>query len=194
MLFSADKFKNLPVMSLQTGSELARTSRAVINPHDLSIVAYELEGRLLDEHPSLLRIADIREIGPMGMIVDSADELIGVGDVLQIEKIYKIKFDLIGLKVIDERKRTVGRVIGYTLEAGNFIIQQIRVKRPFFRSLGDTEFLIHRSQIVEVSDDYIVVKSPDIRHTEPVANVDSKSFENPFRKSPQPHPESIDAS
>ena len=94
MLISADRFLDIPVMSLQTGSELARTSREIINPKNLSIIAYELEGRLLDQHPSLLRIDDVREIGPLGMIIDSTDEIIGIDDVITIKEIYEINFTL----------------------------------------------------------------------------------------------------
>lgn len=192
MLFPAERFHNLPVMSLQTGSELARTSRAVIDPRKLTIVAFELQGNLLDQHPTLLRIADIREIGPIGMIIDSVDELITVSDVITIKEAYELDFHLTGLKVIDERKRTVGKVVSYTIEAGNFVIQQLRVKRPLMRSFSDAELLIHRSQIVQVTDDYIVVKTPTIRHKEAVAEPTGQAFENPFRKVPQPSPETID--
>ena len=191
MLFPSERFINTPVMSLQTGSELARTARPIINPHTLSVVAYELEGLTLDYDPTLLRIDDIREIGPMGMIIDSSDELISVSDVIKVKEIYELQFDLIGLKVVDERKKTVGKVVGYTLEAGNFLIQQLRVKRPLIQSFGDTELLIHRSQITKVTDDYVVVKSPKIRHEKPVVEPTGQPFENPFR-SPQPSPETID--
>lgn len=92
-------------MSLQTGSELARTSREIINPKNLSIIAYELEGRLLDQHPSLLRIDDVREIGPLGMIIDSTDEIIGIDDVITIKEIYEINFALKDKLVIDEKIR-----------------------------------------------------------------------------------------
>ena len=191
MLISADKFNSTPIMSLQTGSELARTSRAVINPYNLSIVAFELSGPLLTQHPALLRIDDIREIGSVGIIIDSADELIEPSDVIKIQEIYDVGFSLDNIKVIDERKSNVGRVIGYTLEAESFVIQQLRVKRPFFKSFSDVELLIHRSQIVEISLDVIVVKSPKIRHTQPISTP-IQTLENPFRKSPQPSPEAID--
>ena len=181
MLISAERFDNAPVMSLQTGSELARTSRAVIDPRNLSIVAYELGGPTLDQSPSLLRIADVREIGPLGLIIDSADELIMPSDVLKIKEVYEFQFALVGKHVIDEKKRKVGKVIGYTLEAGNFVIQQLRVRRPLLKSFGDTELLIHRSQIVRVTDEHIVVKTPEIRHKEPVVQP-QPTFENPFRK------------
>ena len=88
MLIPAERFLDTPVMSLQTGSELARTSREVIDPFNLTIIAYELEGRMLDQSPTLLRVADIREIGALGMIIDSVDELITPSDVINIKKIY----------------------------------------------------------------------------------------------------------
>ncbi len=184
MLISADKFNSTPIMSLQTGSELARTSRAIINPYNLSIVAFELSGPLLTQHPALLRIDDIREIGSVGIIIDSADELIEPSDVIKTQEIYDIGFSLDNIKVIDERKSNVGRVIGYTLEAESFVIQQLRVKRPLFKSFSDVELLIHRSQIVEISLDVIVVKSPKIRHTQSIS-APIQTLENPFRKAPQ---------
>ena len=194
MLLPSTRFIDTPVMSLQTGSELGRTIKPIINPRELSIVAFELHGINLDYDPSLLRINDIREIGPMGMIIDSSDELISVSDVIKIKEIYELNFELVGLKVIDDKKRNVGKVTGFTLDASSFFIQQLQVKRPLLKSFGDTEFLIHRSQVVKITDDYLVVKSPDIRHKEAVAEPTSQMFENPFRKPAQPAPETIDAS
>ena len=194
MLLPSTRFIDTPVMSLQTGSELGRTVRPIINPRELSIVAFELHGINLDYDPSLLRINDIREIGPMGMIIDSSDELISVSDVIKIKEIYELNFELVGLKVIDDKKRNIGKVTGFTLDASSFFIQQLQVKRPLLKSFGDTEFLIHRSQVVKITDDYLVVKSPDIRHKEAVAEPTGQMFENPFRKPAQPAPETIDAS
>ena len=194
MLLPSTRFIDTPVMSLQTGSELGRTIKPIINPRELSIVAFELHGINLDYDPSLLRINDIREIGPMGMIIDSSDELISVSDVIKIKEIYELNFELVGLKVIDDKKKNVGKVTGFTLDASSFFIQQLQVKRPLLKSFGDTEFLIHRSQVVKITDDYLLVKSPDIRHKEAVAEPTGQMFENPFRKPAQPAPETIDAS
>lgn len=194
MLLPSTRFIDTPVMSLQTGSELGRTIKPIINPRELSIVAFELHGINLDYDPSLLRINDIREIGPMGMIIDSSDELISVSDVIKIKEIYELNLELVGLKVIDDKKRNVGKVTGFTLDASSFFIQQLQVKRPLLKSFGDTEFLIHRSQVVKITDDYLLVKSPDIRHKEAVAEPTGQMFENPFRKPAQPAPETIDAS
>jgi sporulation protein YlmC with PRC-barrel domain len=148
---------------------------------------------LLDQSPTLLRIADIREIGGLGMIIDSVDELIAPSDVITIQKIYEYQFELVGKSVVDERKHKVGKVVGYTVEAGDFVIQQLRVHRPLLRSFGDTELLIHRSQIIKVTDDTIIVKSATVSHKveETVVPI-TRAYDNPFRKAPQPSPETID--
>lgn len=185
MLVNAERFMNMPVMSLQTGSELARTERAIIDPRNLSIVAYELEGRLLDQTPALLRIADVREIGPLGMIVDSVDELVSPSDIVSLKEIYEFNFSLENKTVIDEKKHKIGRVVGCTLMANTFFIQQLIIRRPLLKSLGDTELLIHRSQIIKVTDSHIIVKSAKVQHeVEKQETIAAPSYENPFRAQP----------
>lgn len=193
MLIPGERFKDTPIMSLQTGSELARVTKPIINPYNLKILAFEIEGPLLDQRPSLLMVADIREVGSLGIIVDSVDELVAPSDVVKLKEIYELGFDLINIQVVDERNHKVGKVVGYTLKAGDFAIYQLRVKRPVLKSLGDTELLIHRSQIVKITNDTITVKSPTIRKTQALDQA-TQAFENPFRqKTTQPTAEiSID--
>ncbi len=195
MLTYADKFDNMPVMSLQTGAELARTSRAIINPRKLSIIAYELSGHLLDQRPSLLRIADIREIGSLGMIIDSVDEIVGLDDIIDLKEIYEYSFELLDKAVIDEKKQRLGKVIGYTLESDSFIIQQIRVKKPLFKSFGDVELLIHRSQVMKVTDDAVIVRSAteERKQANPAPIPRGAVFDNPFRKNPSAQTESTNS-
>lgn len=192
MLVSYERFNDTPIMSLQTGSELARTSKAIIDPRNLTIVAYELEGRTLTQQPSLLLVRDVREVGPLGIIIDSTDELVSPNDVVKVEEVYNFNFELIGVKVVDDRGRHVGKVNGYSVDMSSFVIQQINVKRPFFQSLNDTELLVHRSQIIKVSDNKIMIHSPTVRKDKAEAKV-SPTFNNPFRKTASSQPESIDS-
>jgi uncharacterized protein YrrD len=191
MLVLGSRLTNAPVMSLQTGGKLAHTEKAIINPANLQIVAFEVSGTLLTEKPSFLRIADIREYGRLGMIIDSTDELVGLDDVIQIERLYKQNFSLIGMQVIDESGHKLGKIDGYTVETDDFIIQQINVKKGIFGSFNDTGLLIHRSQIVEINDTTIVVKSTAKKTAEPVMQAIRSEFVNPFRtpKPTQPEPE-----
>ena len=178
-------------MGLQTGGEVARTGRAVIDPATLTVVAYEVESHLLKDNQLLLRIADIRELSDLGFIVDSQDEFVHQDDVIKLQEIYKLGFNVIGMSVTDENRRKIGKVIDFTIETGNFVIQQLTVRRPLLRSFNDTELLIHRSQIIEINDDAIVVHSqakvPEQELHEVVG-----SYVNPFRKPKSTAPEAID--
>lgn len=190
MLILGSRLNSTPVMSLQTGGRLASTTKPIIDPGNLKILAYEVEGQLLAEHPSFLRTADIREFGRLGMIIDSNDELIGLKDVLKIEKLYGLGFNLIGMQVIDDAKHKLGKISDYTLETDGFVIQQLNVSRGFLKSLNDTGLLIHRSQIVEINDKAIVVKSAANKSVEPIMQTMRSEFVNPFRKpASQPEPE-----
>lgn len=173
------QLQDTPVMSLQTGQELARTSRPVIDPRILSIIAYQLEGPLLDNNPSLLRINDIREMSDIGMIIDSSDEILAADDVIKIKEVLDLNFDLVDMPVRDSRGRKVGRVSDYSLEADSFVIQQIVVKRPLIQSLNDSELLIGRSQIKEITDEMIIVETGEAK-IEPTKQ-SARHYSNPFR-------------
>lgn len=180
MLLPDSRLINVPVMSLQTGGELARTARPIIDPRNLTIVAFELTGDHLDQSPSLLRIDDIREVSSLGLIVDSSDEFIGVDDVIKIKQIYTYDFRLVDLPVFDTHRHKLGSVSGFTYETDGFVLQQLNVKRPFLLSFSDTEKLVHRSQIVSVRDDAIVVSAGDTEAKAPVGQK-LQNYTNPFR-------------
>lgn len=171
-------------MGLQTGSELARTSKAIIDPKTLEITAYELEGPLLDQHPSLLRIADVREFSDIGLIVDSSDEFVAIDDIIKLKEIYDLNFTPIGMTVIDEKRHKLGKVESYTIETGAFLIQQLLVKRPLLKSLNDAQLLIHRTQITEINNNEIIVHS-QAEIPEPALEAMRHGYTNPFRKSQQ---------
>ena len=181
MLIIGTRLLNTPVMSLQTGGKLASTQKPIIDPSNLKIVAFEVEGQLLSERPALLRVADIREMGRVGMIVNSNDEFIGVHDVIKIEKLYEMGFPLVGMPVLDDKKHRLGKVEDYTVDTDSFYIQQLTIKRGFFKGLTDTGLLIGRSQIIEINDNEIIVRSPTQKSVEPMMQATRTEFVNPFK-------------
>jgi uncharacterized protein YrrD len=189
MLLTGSQLIGTPIMSLQTGKELARTKAAVIDPHNLTVIAYQIEGQHLDYDPSFLRIADMRELGSLGMIVDSSDEFVEPDDIINDKPVYELGFVLDGKHVIDDRKKKIGKVIDYTIDVDSFVIQQLTVKRPLLKSFNDDELLVHRSQIIEVNDTTIVISSGKIKST--IQASPSRHFVNPFRQT-NPQPEATD--
>lgn len=185
MLITGDRLLDAPVLGLQTGSELARTKKAVINPSNLQILAYELHGPLLSSEPSLLRIADVREISDIGLIVDSSDEFVSPDDIIKLGEIYKLHFELLSMLVVDVKGSKLGKVNGYTLNTTDFLVHQLSVRRPLFKSLSDTELLIHRSQITEINNSAIIVQS-EAEVPELLMESMRGSYVNPFRSKPAP--------
>ncbi|MES2876521.1 MAG: hypothetical protein V4678_03570 [Patescibacteria group bacterium] len=188
MLIPYERLLKTPVMSLQTGAQLAMTSNILVDPRDLTIVAYELEGPVLDQRPSFLRPVDVRELSNLGLIVDSSDEFVAVDDVIRIKQVYEYRFNLVGLEVHDDRNKKLGKVQSYNVDSGSFSVQQLVVKRSIFRSFGETELLIHRSQVIEVHDTYVKVSSGSTE--QPAKNV-VREYANPFRAGTV-QPEAID--
>lgn len=192
MLLIGSRLLNLPVMGLQTGGELARTVHPVIDPATLSIIAYTVSSPLVSESTvTFLRIADVRELSDIGFIVDSIDEFVALGDVIHLDEVYELHFPLVGMKVVDEKGNKLGSIYDFTIDVGDFSVQQLSVKRPFFRRLNDPELLIHRSQIIEINGEAIVVhsKAEAPEHTRVTA---PGSYVNPFRKT-KPAAESIES-
>lgn len=180
MLILGSRLINTPIMGLQTGTRLAVTKKPIIDPSNLKIIAYEVDGPLLSEHPSLILVADVRELSNIGMIIDSNDEFIGPNDVIKVKSLYKLNFNLIGLNVIDEKHHKLGKVHNYSLDVGSFIIQQLSVKPSIIKSFGETEVLIHRTQIVEINNQSIIVKST-AQKIETKVDRSQLSYINPFR-------------
>lgn len=182
MLIPNYRLDNTPIMGLQTGTKLASTKSPIIDPSNLKIIAYEVDGPLLNEHPSFIRIADVRELSDMGMIIDSNDEFITTDDIVTLKSIYELNFKLIGLNVFDENKHKLGKVSEYIIDTDSFYIQRLNVKRGMIKSLSDTELLINRSQIIEINDTRIVVKSASMK-LESINKPSEFSYMNPFRSS-----------
>ncbi|MCL2444869.1 PRC-barrel domain-containing protein [Candidatus Saccharibacteria bacterium] len=190
MLLLGSKLLNYPVLSLQIGGELGITATPIIDPVKLKIIAYQLSGPLVDREPAnTLMTDDVRELSPMGLIIDSVDDLVDPNDVIRVKQIIDYDFHLINHKVITKKKQNIGRVADYTIDSATFSIYQLVVKRPFLSSLNDPELTINRSQIIEIDDDKVIIKNDtQTVKLDPVQLASSSSYINPFRKTETPKP------
>ncbi len=185
MLMLSSRLKDSSVMSLQTGGCIAQVTKAIINPATLDIVAYRLSGKGLESEDLLLLTRDIREIGNLGLIVDSADELVATSDMIKLKDIIKLGFNLLNMPVIDDDKNKLGRIYDYTIDPMDFKIHQIYVKRPLIRSLQTSDLIINKSQIIEVNNTHIIVNSASLDEKAKPASI-AEGFVNPFRKPSAP--------
>ena len=189
MLILNEKLTNLPILSLQTGTEIARITDAIVDPANLQILAYKLTGNLLSKvADSYIRTADIREYSPSGFIVDSSDEIIYLDDVVTKKDIYDLQFTPIGHKIIDEAGHKLGKVIGYTLNISTFTIFQLQVASTGIARLINTDVLIHRSQIKSIDNTTIIVEATTKKLKDVTPIINTEPIVNPFR-SANPNPQ-----
>lgn len=172
-------------MSLQTGARIALVTKAIVDPATLNIVAYHLSGKGLESEDLLLLTRDIREVGSLGLIVDSADELVASSDMVKLKDIIKLGFNLLSMSVIDDNKNKLGRIYDYTIDPMDFKIHQIYVKRPLIKSLQTSDLIINKSQIIEVNNTNVVVSSASLGEKARPASI-AEDFVNPFRKPSAP--------
>lgn len=190
MLLATSELLQMPVMSLQTGSEIAETTTAIVDTATLHVLAYELSGSQLDSYPSFLRVEDVRELSDIGFIVDSSDEIVTLEDIVIGKESYTKKVQLEGMKVVDDHGTKLGKVSQTIMSTDTFRIEQLQVARPFFQSLTETELLIHRQQITDITDTTIVVRTATAKEQQH-AKLEKQPFINPFRGATPPQPESV---
>ena len=180
----------MPVLSLHVGGAIAKTTHAIIDPENLGVVAYELDGPIIKNDPEvgdILDVKDIRDLSNDGIIVDSADRFTTRDEVIKFDKIMKLHFNLVGLKVVTQSGKKVGKISDYTLDSESMIIYQLIVQRPFVSSLIDPTLTINRSQIIEIDDFKVTIRHDKaqikIKEDKKKATEDFvPNFTNPFRK------------
>ena len=186
MLILRDRLQDLPILSLQTGSEIARVGEPIIEPQHLAIIAFYCSGDRLDVSPAILHTIDIREFSNLGFIVDSADDLMSPDDLVRLQQILNLKFALIGKHVVDDTGKKVGKVTNYIVDPKSFFIKKICVKPGLLQAWDTTEIIIDRTQIIKITETEVVVKAPTVLKEEH-AKAPSQVVHNPFRKvHPQP--------
>ncbi len=184
MLVYASKLIGTPILSMQAGGAIGQIIDLIVDPDTLKIIAFRLGGGPIPRSgANLLDVSSIREYSSLGMVIDSIDELVSAEDVVKLDKVIKLNFSLIGLKVETKKGSKLGKVIDYTVTPDNFTIQQLTIKRPIVKSFVDSELTIHRKEIAEVTDYKIIVKDEEKVLKQKAEKEDFvPNFVNPFRE------------
>ena len=182
MLVMSSRFVGAPVLSVQAGGPIGKIAGIVVDPNDLKIIAFRLDGPMIDKQQNFLDVRSVREYSSYGFVIDDIDELVGPSDVIKISEILKLNFNLINLKVETKKGSKLGKVQDFTVTSEDFIIQQIIVKRPMIKSLNDPELTISRNEIVEITDYKVIVKDEEkVLKTKAEKEDFVPNFVNPFR-------------
>lgn len=169
MLQLSNKLQEIPVMSLRTGGRIATATEPIINPHNLRLEGWYCVDAFSKETLVLLA-RDVRDFVRQGLAVDDFEVLSKPEELIRLKEVLELEFQLIGLPVVTNHKRRLGKVGDYALETSTMLIQKLYVSRPVYRSLSDGQLSIDRTQIVEITDRRVVVRDADVRVSARAAN------------------------
>jgi len=162
MLVLKKALENKPIASVQSGHRVAVSGEMIIDPRNLKIFAFHVSSP--QKQDLVLHTEDIRGVTPQGMIIDDNDQLMSFDDdLVRLKKVTDINFKLIDKPVYTEHKKKIGKVVDFVTETDGFQIMKLHVTRPLVKSLGTSQLIIDRSQIVQVTDDKIIVKSTAVK-------------------------------
>ncbi len=156
MLQLSQSFLNRPVLSLRTGTTIGTTTTPLINPNNLKIEGLYCEDRL-SKKLAILLYQDIRDFLPQGIVVNDHDALSDPHELVRLEKILKMKFELVGKPVVTVSKEKVGKVTDYAAEIETMYIQKLYVGQNIFKSLTGGSLSIDRSQIYEITSKKVII-------------------------------------
>ncbi|MDO4742212.1 MAG: hypothetical protein Q4A79_02450 [Candidatus Saccharibacteria bacterium] len=183
MLIEYSKFLNSKVYSFHTVSCIGTISRLIVDKENLKVIVAILSGRQVSRTENILDLRSVREYSKFGVIIDSADELVGKEDLVRAAEAIKAEFTPVGLLVETKKHSKLGQIVDYTFTDDDYTIKQIIVSRPLFKRFPDPFLTIPRKEIVEVLDDRIIVEDEEDTILKKAENEDFvPNFINPFRK------------
>lgn len=158
---------NRPVVSLRSGAQIAVAAEPIINPHNLQILGWRCTAK--NSRGNLILLADdVREIIPEGLAVNDDDSLSSPEDLVRHREIIDIKFQLLE-KAVRTKKQKLGKVADFSYNEGMFV-QKLYVARPVTKIFSSQDtLLIDRTQILEVTDNYVLVNDADVSVAEEAA-------------------------
>ncbi len=155
---------NLPIFSLRTGHQVGTALRPLINPKNLKIEAWFAES-IFERGQLLLPVTEIREIGKQGIAVNDRDAITPAEDLVRLQGLLTIDFQLVGKKVFTENKVRVGKVSDYSADLESFLIHRLYATAALFKQITSEQRIITRQQIVEINERKIIVRDTDVKAT-----------------------------
>ena len=163
MLRLSASLRNQPVLSLRSGGSIATAIEPIINPHNLKIVGWWCKAAGGQE--LALLTDNVREILTTGLAVNDEADLSDQQDLVRHKDILEIRFQLMD-KLVRTKRQKLGKVSDFSYNDG-FFVQKLYVARSLVKVFAKEDtLLIDRSQILEVTDNYILVNDSDVKVTD----------------------------
>jgi sporulation protein YlmC with PRC-barrel domain len=162
MLQLSSALNNIPVVSLRTGGIVAMAVKPIINPNNLKIEGWHCDDKFSKANLILVS-KDIRDMIPQGLAIDDHDVLSDPSDLVRLQKVLGINFNLIGKQVMTDTKRKLGKVGDFATDIPSLYVQKLYISQPFFKNLSGSQLIVDRTQILEITNKVITVRDNLLR-------------------------------
>ncbi len=156
MLQLSASFINAPIMSLRTGTPIARVTAPLINPNNLKIEGFFCVDNFSKEVLILLD-QDIRDFLPQGFVVNDHDVLAEPHELVRHKEIIELNFDILGKPVETVSKEKIGKVSDYATDTSSMFIQKLYVSQSLIKSFMGGSLSVDRTQIHEITPRRVII-------------------------------------
>lgn len=144
------------VLSLRTGKPVAMVTAPIFNPNNLKVEGFYVSDTI-DKSELILLDQDIRETIQEGFVINDHDVLVEPQDLVRLQDVLHLRFELIGKHVETIGKEKVGKVSDYAIESDTMYVQKLYASQSIIKSLTGGSLSIDRSQINEITNKRIVI-------------------------------------
>lgn len=162
MLRLSNNYINRSVLSLRTGGIIGVANSPIINPDNLKIEGWYAQNHF-EKGNYILPAREIRDFIAKGLVVDDHDALTHPDDMVRMKSVIDIHFELIGKSVVSENKKRLGKIADFAVDESSYYIQKLYVNPSLLKGITNEQFIIDRSQIVEITNKKIVVQDPTVK-------------------------------
>lgn len=128
----------------------------IINPNNLKIEGFYCQD---SRRKQLILVAqDVRDVLPQGIVVNDLDVLTDPSELVRLESVLNLNFEILGKPVVTTEKQKLGKVNDYATETESLFIKKLYVAQSLFKNFTGGNLGIDRTQIVEITDKKIVIQ------------------------------------
>ncbi len=157
MLKLSNALLNTQVMSLRTGGSVGTATTMIINPNNLKVEGWYVLDRFSGKKMVLVS-AEVRDIAAQGIIINDHEVLAETEELVRLKSVLNIGFELIGKQVISQSGKKYGKVIDFAVETESLLVKKVYAGQSIIKSLSGGNVSIDRTQIVEITNNRIIIE------------------------------------
>lgn len=156
MLLLGNSLPNTRIFSIREGHPIAIIIKPLLQPNNLKIEGFYAQD-LTTKKIKILLTQDIRELNKDGFITNDYESLTDPADLIRLQKIIEIDYNLIGKLTETISGKKLGKISDFAFDTNNMFISKIYVSQSIIRNFNGALLSIDRNQIIEINDKKVIV-------------------------------------